>query len=202
MFCIPLWPGTVFIGVLWTLWIVLRCGILRNGYPCFPLATLSKAAAILEPEPTQHDSLDRLQTRKLISNTLQFMSAATLKPIRLECYLSRLSGANKVSLFRADSLASYLLQCAWDSNVVSLNKTYLVELVRDMRPLWDQRDKNYRNRDCKPKFWDEIREKLNVAGQYWNNNTNQIVYYLLIQGVLGGMDKTSGECSLCWTIPI
>ena len=23
-----------------------------------------------------------------------------------------------------------------------------------------------------------------------------------IQGVPGGMDKTSGECSLCWTIPI
>jgi outer membrane receptor protein involved in Fe transport len=29
-----------------------------------------------------------------------------------ECYLSRLSGVNKVSLFRADSLARYLLQCA------------------------------------------------------------------------------------------
>jgi hypothetical protein len=37
--------------------------------------------------------------------------AATLKPIRLERYLPRLSGANKVSLFRADSLARYLLQC-------------------------------------------------------------------------------------------
>jgi hypothetical protein len=35
------------------------------------------------------------------------MSAATLKTIRLECYLPRLSGANKVSLFRADSLARY-----------------------------------------------------------------------------------------------
>jgi hypothetical protein len=40
------------------------------------------------------------------------MSAAALKPIRLECYLPRLSGVNKVSLFRADSLARYLLQCA------------------------------------------------------------------------------------------
>jgi len=40
------------------------------------------------------------------------MEAATLKPIRLECYLPRLSGANKVSLFQADSLARYLLQCA------------------------------------------------------------------------------------------
>jgi hypothetical protein len=40
------------------------------------------------------------------------MLAATLKPIRLECYLPRLSGANKLTLFRADSLARYLLQCA------------------------------------------------------------------------------------------
>jgi hypothetical protein len=51
------------------------------------------------------------------------MSAATLKPIRLECYLSRLSGANKVSLFRADSLARHLLQCAKDSSVVAMAKT-------------------------------------------------------------------------------
>ena len=50
------------------------------------------------------------------------MSAATLKPIRLECYLPRLSGANNVSLFRADSLARYLLQCAWDSSVVGMDK--------------------------------------------------------------------------------
>ena len=40
------------------------------------------------------------------------MSAATLKPIRLECYIARLPGANKMSLFRADSLVRYLLQCA------------------------------------------------------------------------------------------
>ena len=46
-----------------------------------------------------------------------------------------------------------------------------------MRPLWNQRDKKYHNRDFKPKFWDEIGEKLNVAG---NNNTNEIGYCLLI----------------------
>ena len=45
------------------------------------------------------------------------MSAATLKPTRLECYLPRMSGANKVSLFRADSLVRYLLQSAWDSRL-------------------------------------------------------------------------------------
>jgi len=39
-----------------------------------------------------------------------------------------------------------------------------MELVRDIQPLWDQRDKNYHNRDLKPKLWDEIGEKLKVAG--------------------------------------
>ena len=92
------------------------------------------------------------------------MSAATQKPIRLECFLPGLSGSNKVSLFRADILARYLLRCAQDSSVVAMDKTYLMELVRDMTPLWDQRDKNYHNRDLKPKLWDEIGEKLKVAG--------------------------------------
>jgi len=60
----------------------------------------------------------------------------------------------------------YLLQCARDSSVVAVDKTYLIELVRDVTPLWDQRDKNYHNRDLKPKLWDEIGEKLNVTGKY------------------------------------
>ena len=46
-----------------------------------------------------------------------------------------------------------------------MDKTNLIELVRDVRPLWDQRDKNYHNRDLKPKIWDETEEKLNVAGK-------------------------------------
>jgi len=79
-----------------------------------------------------------------------------------------------VSLFRADSLDRYLLQWAWDSGVVAMDKTYLIELVRDVTPLWDQRDKNYHNRDLKPKLWDEIGEKLNVTSTY------EIGYYLLV----------------------
>jgi hypothetical protein len=39
----------------------------------------SKAAATLEPKPTQHHSLDRLQIRKWKSKTVLSMSAATLK---------------------------------------------------------------------------------------------------------------------------
>jgi len=73
-----------------------------------------------------------------------------------------MAGANEVSLFRADNLDRYLLQCAWDSSVVAMDKTYLIKLVTDVTPLWDQRDKKYHNRDLKPKLWDEIGEKLNV----------------------------------------
>jgi len=54
----------------------------------------SKATATLEPEPTQHNSLDRLQIRKWKSKTLLFMLAATPKPIRLECYFPRISGVS------------------------------------------------------------------------------------------------------------
>jgi hypothetical protein len=49
-----------------------------------------------------------------------------------------------------------------------------------MTPLWDQRDKNYHYRDLKPKLWDGIGQKLNVAGKYGNNNTNKIGHYWLI----------------------
>jgi hypothetical protein len=52
-----------------------------------------------------------------------------------------------------------------------VDKTYLIELVRNMPPLWDQRD---HNRDLKPKLWEEIGEKLNVTGKYWNNNSNEL----------------------------
>jgi hypothetical protein len=45
-----------------------------------------------------------------------------------------------------------------------VDKTHLIELVRDMPPLWDQRDKNYIT--SKAKIWDEIGEKLNFAGKY------------------------------------
>jgi len=75
---------------------------------------MATAAATLEPEPTQHNSLDRLQTRKEISTTLLFVTGYTETDTTgmLSPNNGRLSGANKVSLFRADSLARYLLQCA------------------------------------------------------------------------------------------
>jgi Alcohol dehydrogenase transcription factor Myb/SANT-like. len=47
-----------------------------------------------------------------------------------------------------------------------MDKMYLIELVRDMPPLWDHRDKNYHKRDLKPSLWDEIGGKLNVTGKY------------------------------------
>jgi hypothetical protein len=47
-----------------------------------------------------------------------------------------------------------------------------------MRPLWDQRDKNYYNRDLKPKLWDEIEEELNVAGKYCPASSHETCQWL------------------------
>jgi len=52
-----------------------------------------------------------------------------------------------------------------------------------MTPLWEQRDKNYHNKNLKPKFWDEMGEIWNVAGKYGSNNTNEIGYYLLTYSI-------------------
>jgi hypothetical protein len=57
----------------------------QNGARVSERRRRSKAAATMEPETTQHNSPDRLQTRKKISTTLLFKSEATFKPIRLEC---------------------------------------------------------------------------------------------------------------------
>ena len=57
-----------------------------------------------------------------------------------------------------------------------MDNTYLKELVRNMTPLWDQTEKDYRNRDLKPKPSEEIGKKLNVAGKYSNNNTYLYTY--------------------------
>jgi hypothetical protein len=40
-------------------------------------------------------------------------------------------------------------------------RTYLIELVKDMPPLWDQKDKKY-NRDIRPKLWGEIGDASTV----------------------------------------
>ena len=48
-----------------------------DGMCCY---TVVKSAAKLEPETTQHNSQNRLQTRKQKSKTLLFMSAAETDP--------------------------------------------------------------------------------------------------------------------------
>jgi hypothetical protein len=67
----------------------------------------------MEPEPTQHNSLDKLQTKK-ISTTLLFVNGynETDTTGMLSHNNGRMSGANEVGLFQADSLARHLLQCA------------------------------------------------------------------------------------------
>jgi hypothetical protein len=75
----------------------------------------------------------------------------------------RMSGPTNWIFFQAGTVARHRLQFAEDSSVVAMDKTYLTESVRNMQPLLDQRYKIYHTRDLKPKFWDEIRKKLNIA---------------------------------------
>ena len=60
---------------------------------------------------------------------LLFISAATLKRIGMECYLPRLSGANKVSLFLAESLVRHLLQCASDARLRKKKKLAALSML-------------------------------------------------------------------------
>jgi hypothetical protein len=47
-----------------------------------------------------------------------------------------------------------------------MEKSDLIELVRNEKPFWDQRGKNYHNRDMKPALWDKIGKTLNVSGSH------------------------------------
>jgi hypothetical protein len=55
-----------------------------------------------------------------------------------------------MDLFRVDILARHQLQLADDLNIRAMDRTYLVELVRDLPPFWDQTDSKHHNRDLKP----------------------------------------------------
>jgi hypothetical protein len=64
----------------------------------------------------------------------------------------RLTARNKLGFFKStvwpDTCCSeHMIQSATD-------KTDLIELVTNMRLLWDQRDKHYHNRDLKRKLWE------------------------------------------------
>jgi hypothetical protein len=67
-------------------------------------------------------------------------------------------------LFQADSLVRHLQQSAYDLSVGAMDKTYLIELIRDILHLWDQRGKKYYKRGLKPKLWYEIGKKLSFTG--------------------------------------
>jgi len=53
-----------------------------------------------------------------------------------------------------------------DSSTGAMENTYLIALVREALPLWDQRDKKYHTRDLKPKLRDKMEEKLKFTGKY------------------------------------
>ena len=68
---------------------------------------------------------------------------------------------NKVGLFRAGIRPDSC--CNFNRIWVSLQggKTYLIDLVRDMPLLWDQRDKNYHKRNLEPKALRWNRREIN-----------------------------------------
>jgi hypothetical protein len=67
---------------------------------------------------------------------------------------------------KKNSLAKHFLWLARDLSVSAMETTYLVELVTDMSPHWDQRDKKHHNRDITPNPWNQIGHKLNVTGKH------------------------------------
>jgi hypothetical protein len=84
-----------------------------------------KAVATLEPGPTQHNSLETPDKEAYIKH----INCLSVPTRMLSPNNGRLSGANKVGLFRADSLARYVLLSAYDFSVVAMDKTYLIEIV-------------------------------------------------------------------------
>jgi hypothetical protein len=123
---------------------------------------------LLEPEPTQHSkpTLSGQTPDKDVKINHFFVHDSGYKEPDPTSELSPTNSwlwQKKRGLFRADSLVRYFVRLARDSSVSTMDKKYLIELVRDIPPLWDQRGKKYHNRDIKPKLWDEIREELKVT---------------------------------------
>jgi len=73
----------------------------------------------LEPEPTQHNVMDRLQTRKQKSTTLLLMVVATKNSIQPACCLP----TNSHCLLQVDSLARHLLRLAYNTNIRAMDRT-------------------------------------------------------------------------------
>lgn len=46
-----------------------------------------------------------------------------------------------------------------------VDKGILIELVRERLVLWDQRDKQYHNRDLRSKLWEEVGKELKIEGK-------------------------------------
>jgi hypothetical protein len=97
------------------------------------LAVRSKVLAPLLPEPTQHNSLDRLQTTEI--NHFFFCVSGYTKLDRNGVFVSQQLPTvwpNTVDLFRANNVVTYLLQLPYDLSIRAVDKTYLIELVRDV----------------------------------------------------------------------
>ena len=81
------------------------------------------------------------------------MSVATLNPVRLASCLPKSSHC----LAQQNSVFFWSRQFGQTPDAVSIDlsagemdKTYTLELVRDVLPLWNQKDEKYHNKDVKP----------------------------------------------------
>jgi hypothetical protein len=123
------------------------------------------------------------------------MVVATLNPIRLAFWsLKELPTLwpNKLGLFRANMLATHLLHLTYNLSSRAVDKTYLIELFSDIPPFWGTK---VTKRGLKPKRWDEIREKLNLTCQYWNNITDELLYSTNFKQRLLDISKNSSHLS-------
>ena len=51
-----------------------------------------------------------------------------------------------------------------------VDKGLLIELVRERVALWDQREKQYHNRDLRGKLWEEIGKLMKIDGNHKSIN--------------------------------
>jgi len=77
----------------------------------------------------------------------------------------------------------------------AMDKRYLIELVTEVPPASNQRDKKYHNRDLGSKFWGEIGDKFNFTCKYSNNNACELQYNINFKQRLLFINKSQPSSS-------
>ena len=97
-----------------------------------------KGKPTLEADPTEHNTTVWTDSGQRSKNQTLYCVYQWLHGNRSDCHhVSKQLPTvwpNSMELFGADSLARHLPQWGYDSSVGAVDKTYLIELVRDMQP--------------------------------------------------------------------